>query len=102
MKEKKGTQAVAAPKRKGSGMLYLKKNWQLYVLIILPLLFIFIFKYGAYGGLTIAFKNYKAAKGFSGSEWVGFDIFKKIFTHRDFGRAVKNTLFINLLDLLLS
>ena len=102
MKEKKGTQAVAAPKRKSSGMLYLKKNWQLYVLIILPLLFIFIFKYGAYGGLTIAFKNYKAAKGFAGSDWVGFKIFEKIFTHRDFGRAVKNTLFINLLDLLLS
>lgn len=102
MKEKKGTQAVAPPKRKGSGMLYLKKNWQLYVLMILPLLFIFIFKYGAYGGLSIAFKNYKVAKGFAGSDWVGFNIFKKIFAHRDFGRAVKNTLFINLLDLILS
>lgn len=102
MKEKKGTQAAAAPKRRTNGMLYLKKNWQLYVLIILPLLFIFVFKYGAYGGLSIAFKNYKAARGFSGSEWVGFEIFQKIFSHRDFGRAVKNTLLINLLDLFFS
>ena len=81
MKEKKGTQAVAAPKRKGSGMLYLKKNWQLYVLIILPLLFIFIFKYGAYGGLTIAFKNYKNSLGILGSPWADplFKNFQRFF-----------------------
>lgn len=85
---------------KASLMLYLRKNWQLYVLMILPLLFTLIFKYGAYTGLTIAFKDYKVAKGFAGSEWVGLDIFKKIFTHRDFGRAVRNTLLLNVLDLL--
>ena len=64
MKEKKGTQAAAAPKRRTNGMLYLKKNWQLYVLIILPLLFIFVFKYGAYGGLSIALKIIKQQEAF--------------------------------------
>ncbi len=95
-KTKKG----ARPKE--SMRLYLKKHWQLYLLMVLPLLFTFVFKYGAYAGLSIAFKDYKVAKGYSGSEWVGFEIFQKIFHHRDFGKAVKNTLLLNILDLIFS
>lgn len=102
MKEKKGVQEMRKPKQKSNIAFYLKKNWQLYVLILLPMLFIFVFKYGAYSGLTIAFKDYKVAKGFAKSDWVGFEIFQKIFAHRDFGKAVKNTLFVNVLDLALS
>lgn len=95
-------QETRKPKQKSNIAFYLKKNWQLYVLILLPMLFIFVFKYGAYSGLTIAFKDYKVAKGFAKSDWVGFEIFQKIFAHRDFGKAVKNTLFVNVLDLALS
>ena len=102
MKEKKGVQETRKPKQKSNIAFYLKKNWQLYVLILLPMLFIFVFKYGAYSGLTIAFKDYTVAKGFANSDWVGFEIFQKIFAHRDFGKAVKNTLFVNVLDLALS
>lgn len=87
-------------KPKGSAALYLKKSWQLYTLLVLPLIFTFVFKYGAYRGLTIAFQNYKITKGYSGSEWVGLDVFKKIFSHRDFGKAVRNTLLLNILDLI--
>ncbi|MBP3487027.1 MAG: sugar ABC transporter permease [Roseburia sp.] len=89
-------------KPKESLALYMKKNWQLYALMVLPLLFIFIFKYGAYFGLTIAFKDYKVAKGFADSEWVGFKIFEKVFRHRDFGKSVWNTLLLNILDLVFS
>lgn len=87
---------------KESLALYMKKNWQLYALMVLPMLFIFIFKYGAYFGLTIAFKDYKVAKGFADSEWVGLEIFQKVFKHRDFGRSVWNTLLLNILDLIFS
>lgn len=89
-------------KSKGSLALYFKKSWQLYVLMILPLIFIFVFKYGSYFGLSIAFKKYKVAKGFAASPWVGFEIFQKIFSHRDFGRSVRNTLLLNILDLIFS
>ena len=37
---------------KESLALYMKKNWQLYALMVLPMLFIFIFIYGAYFGLN--------------------------------------------------
>ncbi len=79
---------------------FFKRDWQLYALLLIPVIFVLIFKYAAYSGLIIAFKDYKAAKGFFDSKWVGFDVFQKVFAHRDFGKAVKNTLFLNILDLI--
>ncbi len=85
------------------GKLYcIKRDWQLYSLLLLPMLFVFLFKYGSYFGLVIAFQDYKVAKGVAGSQWVGFDIFAKVFAKRDFGKAVGNTLLLNVLDLVFS
>ena len=77
----------------------LKRDWQLYLLLLLPVAFVLIFKYAAYPGLRIAFMNYKPARGYSGSEYVGFEIFQKIFRDADFLRALKNSLVFNFLDL---
>jgi putative aldouronate transport system permease protein len=86
--------------RKKNGILrYLQRDWQLYVLMFLPMLFILVFKFLPYSGLSIAFKDYKVAKGYGGSQWVGFSIFQKVFGKRDFGQAVGNTLLLNILDL---
>lgn len=78
----------------------LKRDWQLYLLLIFPIIFVIIFKYAAYPGLRIAFMDFKPAKGFDKSTWVGFDIFRKIFKDADFLRALKNSLIFNFLDLL--
>ena len=78
----------------------LKRDWQLYLLLIFPIIFVIVFKYAAYPGLRIAFMDFKPAKGFDKSNWVGFDIFKKIFKDADFLRALKNSLIFNFLDLL--
>lgn len=80
-------------------LLWFKRDWQLYVLLLLPVAFVILFKYAAYPGLRIAFMNFKPAKGFAGSEWVGFGIFQKIFKDADFIRALKNSLIFNFLDL---
>lgn len=78
----------------------LKRDWQLYLLLLFPLACVMLFKYAAYPGMRMAFMNYKPALGFEGSPWVGFDIFKKIFKDADFLRALKNSLTFNILDLL--
>ena len=44
--------------------------------------------------------NYKPAKGYAGSEWVGLEIFRKIFKDADFIRALRNSLVFNFLDLI--
>ena len=45
-------------------------RWQLYLLLLLPLLYIIIFAYVPMGGLIIAFKQYDFRKGILGSPWV--------------------------------
>lgn len=102
MAKTKSTGVGKKERPKESAALYLKKNWELYAMMVLPLLFILVFKYFAYAGLSIAFTDYKVAKGFAGSEFVGFGIFQKVFTHRDFGKAFRNTLLLNILDLVFS
>lgn len=81
---------------------YLKRDWQLYLMVMFPLAFLFIFQYGAYPGLRMAFMNYLPAKGFDGSEWVGMEIFQRAFKDPDFKRALRNTLVFNVLDVLMS
>ena len=95
--------ALSAPNRGNRGMFrFLRRDWQLYVLLLIPLGFVFVFKYAPMSGLVLAFKNYKIAKGFWGSDWVGFQVFQDIFAKPDFMRAVRNTLLLNSLDLLFS
>lgn len=77
-----------------------KRDWQLYLLLLLPLAMVFIFSYAAYPGLRIAFMDYKPAKGYAGSEWVGWATFAKIFKDADFSRALRNSVIFNLADLL--
>ena len=79
-----------------------KRDWQLYLQLLFPLAMVFIFNYASYPGLRMAFMDYKPAKGYAGSEWVGWGTFIKIFKDADFIRALRNSIVFNLLDLLVS
>ena len=78
----------------------LKRDWQLYLLLLIPLVLVIVFSYGAYPGLRMAFMDYKPAKGYAGSKWVGWQTFQKVFKDADFTRALRNSLVFNILDLL--
>ena len=80
----------------------LKRDWQLYLLLLFPIAMVVIFNYAAYPGLRMAFMDYKPAKGYDGSEWVGWGTFIKIFKDKDFIRALRNSIIFNLGDLLVS
>ena len=47
----------------------LKKNWQLYVIIGLPLLYLITFQFVPLLGNVMAFKNYRIKEGIWGSPW---------------------------------
>jgi putative aldouronate transport system permease protein len=88
--------------RKSSGLgACLLRDWQLYTLIFLPMSFVLVFKFGPMFGLIIAFKDYKIARGFWGSSWVGFKVFREVFSNRLFIPALRNTLLLNMLDLIM-
>ena len=79
-----------------------RHTWQLLVLVSIPLLLVFILNYAAYPGLRMVFMDYKPAKGYDGSEWVGFETFAKVFLDKDFHRALKNSIVFNVLGMLVS
>lgn len=96
-------QRVPVARNLGRGqrfLIYMRNHWQLYLLLMVPVAFVIVFKYAAYPGLQIAFMNFKPAKGFAGSAWVGWESFEKIFRDKDFLRALQNSLAFNFLDLL--
>jgi putative aldouronate transport system permease protein len=69
--------------------------------MLLPgLLFYFIFKYVPIYGIVLAFKDYKFNLGILGSPWIGFDVFKDVFRAKLFWRALGNTIWLNLLSLI--
>ncbi|MFY9176963.1 MAG: ABC transporter permease subunit [Caldicoprobacterales bacterium] len=92
---------VNTSKKKGLPrlLLDLKKCWQLYVLFILPLAYVIIFKYIPMYGAQIAFKDYKFTLGIGGSPWAGFKHFERFFKSHEFWNLMKNTLGISIYNL---
>lgn len=80
----------------------LLRDWELYLFLLLPVAYIFIFKYLPMGGLVLAFKNYKVRLGIWGSKWVGLDNFIRFFESYMFKDIMKNTIVLSLYSLLVS
>lgn len=78
-----------------------KKNYQLYLMLIPGLLFLFIFNYLPIGGIWIAFQDYNIFKGVFGSEFVGLDNFRRLFSSSDFMVVFRNTLIISILKIII-
>jgi putative aldouronate transport system permease protein len=78
------------------------RDWELYLLLIFPIAMVVIFNYASYPGLRMAFMDYKPAKGYAGSKWVGLDTFRKVFADKDFHRALRNSVVFNFIELAIS
>ncbi len=78
------------------------ENWQLYLLLLIPIVITVIYKYIPMYGIQIAFRDYKPSRGFFGSEWVGLKWFERFFTAPTFKRMIVNTVKLSLYSLLWS
>lgn len=82
-------------------LVYFRQHWQLYALFMLPAFALtIIFRYVPMGGVLIAFMEYNPIRGLLGSEWVGFDHFKRFLSSPDFMRYLMNTLKLSVYGLL--
>ena len=82
---------------------YLKRYWTLYLLLILPITYFIIFKYIPMTYIQIAFKKYSIVQSPWEMPWAdnfGFEYFIKAFSNRDFLLALRNTIMLNVLDLI--
>ncbi|WP_336773732.1 ABC transporter permease [Paenibacillus sp. MMO-58] len=98
------TQSPSTPKsaikrRQATGVW---KDYQLYLLLILPIAYFILFKYVPMYGAAIAFQDYSIFKGVTGSPWIGFENFQELFKMSQFYDVVRNTLMLNFLDLVFS
>lgn len=87
---------------KVSSFTYIKRSWMLYLMLLLPMTFFLIFRYVPMTNIVMAFKDYNMFRGVwsEGSPWVGLKWFERAFQSRDFWNAIRNTLWLNSLDLI--
>ena len=86
-------------KKRKSSLSWLVRDWRLYVMLALPVIWYILFCYKPMTGVLIAFQKYNIFKGIWGSQWVGWKNFDFVMGMRDFPIALKNTLFLNILGL---
>jgi len=72
-----------------------RKEWDLYLMLVPGILFLLLFKYTPMYGIVIAFKDFNIFDGLAASPWVGWENFEKLFQSRDFARVFRNTLIIS-------
>jgi len=75
------------------------KHWDLYLLLLPTVIYYALLEYVPMYGLQIAFKDFKVALGFAGSEWVGLKYFERFFDYYLFWDILKNTVLLSLYEL---
>ncbi len=80
-------------------LIQMARRWQLYVILLLPLIYIIVFHYVPMVGAQIAFRDFTPRGGIWGSEWVGLENFQRFFDSYLFDRLVSNTLTLGLYSL---
>ena len=102
---RKKTKAPMKNLHKGySWKTYLKRYWTLYLLLVLPVAFFILFRYTPMAYILQGFKKNNILSPPWKVEWAknnGMQWFMKAFKDRDFLNALKNTIFLNLLDLVI-
>lgn len=74
-------------------------RWQLYLVLLAPIVFTIVFNYVPMAGVLMAFQKYNMKDGLFGSPWVGLLQFEKFLSSPRFGSIVKNTLTLSLYGL---
>ncbi|AEE97005.1 ABC transporter permease [Mahella australiensis] len=96
--ESSGT--IALPNKKQNRWKLMKKSSQLYLIILLPVIYILVFNYYPMYGAQIAFRDYMPTKGIWSSPWVGLDNFARFFRRHDAWRIIGNTLSLSVYQLI--
>ena len=77
----------------------LRNRWQMYVLVLPAMVYVFIYHYLPMYGVQIAFKDFRTSLGIWDSPWVGLKHFQKFINLPIFWTLIQNTLTITLYSL---
>lgn len=79
----------------------IKKDFWLYVLLLLPIIYYVVFKYIPMYGIILAFRKYESGKSIFGTEWVGFKYFARFMSDATFWNTFKNTFLLSIYNFLI-
>ncbi len=102
--EKKNTEVVNKPKtKKDSEMVKsFKKNYVLYLFLILPVIYFVVFKYIPMFGNVLAFRTYRPGGSYFGETWVGLTYFKMFLDDPAFWKVFMNTVILSFSTLIIT
>ena len=80
----------------------IKRHFSVYALLIIPVVYYAIMKYGPIVNGQIAFKDFEPVDGVWGSVWVGFKNFSTFIHSFYFGELMRNTILYSLAKLCIS
>lgn len=87
--------------KKGTFKADFRKNWPIYLMFLPLFVYYVLFNYIPMGGILMAFEKYSVSKGIFGSTWVGMKNFVDLFTGEGFSIALRNTVCMAVLNLVL-
>ncbi|MBR0033151.1 MAG: sugar ABC transporter permease [Treponema sp.] len=96
----KVTTTVKAPKK--DLWKDVKRHFSVYALLIIPIVYYAILKYGPIINGQIAFKEFFPKQGVWGSKWIGFENFMSFFKSYYFIELLRNTILYSLAKLCIS
>lgn len=91
-------------RKKENNIAYIKRYWQLYLLLLFPMIYFWVFKYEPMWFVQIAFKEFRIGKSVFEMPWAdnyGMKYFIQAFSNRDFLYSLRNTLVLNILDIII-
>ena len=91
-----GTNEASKASRGRRRLRSVRRHWQLYLLLVLPVAHFVIFSYVPMANNVIAFKDYNVVAGIWGSPWVGFEHFERFFANPVAWDLIRNTLMLSL------
>lgn len=86
--------------KKGVLFVEMRKNWPLYLMTVPGIIFLLVFSYYPFLGIQIAFREYNFVDGIWNSPFIGLKYFKAFFDSKYFGEVTVNTLYLNMLFLI--
>lgn len=78
------------------------KYWQLYLLMLLPVIYFILFKYAPMFGNILAFRRHRPGMSPFGSDWVGLKYFRMFLNDPAFWRAFRNSFTLAISNLLIN
>ena len=97
----RNTNKGVVPVKKKGFFRTLLGQWQLMVMSVPMLLYVFLFNYAPMWGWITAFQDYKPKAGMLGSQFVGMKNFQWLFGRADFINSIRNTLAMSIINLVL-